>query len=262
MKKFSLILTLFFIGYYCQSQTDTLVTINDNKVSVNIQEITSKDVIYKLSGKTDLPLFHYPRKNLKSIIFKDGSEINANFNTIDPYQKIEIPKDKHIAYFTVSKIFQNHIGFAYEYIFKDNFMGIRVPLSVSFKDPYKFKPQGAFIYESDLNRIFTSGIDFNFYPVRLGKFKYTFGMGFQYAEYIYKKYKSFNYYYPWNDNNFTLEKGQHFSFVVNNGIITQVTKHLLINGSIGVGYQEEKRRDMYSSTGIRLNMTLNIGYMF
>ena len=246
-----------------KAQTDTLVTYKGKREPVIITEITSTEVIYKLPNKTDLPLFHCKRNLLSEIIFKDGTNINPKFNTINPYDKIEYPKAKAIVYFTPTKLFQNHIAFAYEYIFRKNIVGIHIPASVSFIDVYKFKPQGVFLYETDIQRKFTTGIDFNFYPFRLGKIKYVTGIGFQYAEFAYSYYPNYyNHYSLYNTpRKPIIGTGNHFSFVINNGITSQVTKHLIISATIGTGTQIENGQ-YYDEVKFRLNTTVNIGYTF
>jgi hypothetical protein len=231
-----ILLSCFFISQL-KAQTDTLITLSGKKEPVIITEITSTEIIYKLPNKTDLPLFHCKRSLLSEIIFKDGTSINPKFKSINPYDKIEYPKAKTIIYFTPTKLFQNHIAFAYEYIFRKNIVGIRIPASVSFMDAYTLKPQGAFLHRTDIHRTFTTGIDVNFYLLRIGKLKYVTGIGFQFAQFAYRYYPS---YYG---NNYIKEPkigtGNHYSFVINNGIISQVTKHFIICGTIGTGSQIE-----------------------
>lgn len=263
-KKIILLFCLFVSQL--KAQTDTLVTNKGKKESVIITEITSTEIIYKLPNKAELPLFHCKRNLLSEIIFKDGTSINPKFNTINPYEKIEYPKAKTIVYFTPTKLFQNHIAFAYEYIFRKNIVGIRIPASISFMNVNTLKPQGAFLYQTDIHRKFTAGIDINFYPLQLGKIKYVTGVGFQFAQFTYSYYPNYYYNYYYNNYNYyqqdaKIATGNHYSFVINNGIISQVTKHLIICATIGTGTQIEKGQ-YYNNAGIRLNTTVNIGYTF
>lgn len=253
-----ILLSCLFISQL-EAQTDTLIMYNGKKEPVIITEITSSEVIYKLPNTLELPLFHFRRNQLSEIKFKDGSSINPKFNTINPFDKITYPKPKAILYFTPTKLFQNHIAFAYEYIFRKNIVGIRIPASVSFVDINKLKPQGAFLRESDIHRRFTTGIDINFYPLRLGKIKYFTGIGIQYAQFTYRYYPA-GYQYNYS-RIMEIKTGNHFSFVVNNGIISEVTNHFIISGSIGIGSQIESGINYYSA-GIRLNTTINLGYTF
>ncbi len=237
-----------------QSQTDTLVTHNGQKVPVVITEITTGDIIYRLPNKPDLPLFHVKRSNVAEIIFKDGSEINPMFNTVNPYANMEYPKARTIFYFTPTRLFQNHIGFAYEHIFRKNFIGIRIPVSVAYNNVRKLAPEGVFMNENDNHRRFTAGIDLNIYPLRLGKFKYMTGIGIMYAQYAYRSILSYN---PPHSE---IRYGNHLSFLINNGFIAQATRHLVISATAGVGLQQESPD--YYGTRLRLNTTLNIGYLF
>ncbi len=224
------------------------------KIPVIITEITSSDIIYKIPGKPDLPLFHFKRNNVDDIIFKDGSTINPMFNTVNPYEKVEYPKAKTILYFTPTKLLQNHIGIAYEHIFRKNFIGIRIPLSMSYIDVRTFKPQGVFLHESDSYRKFTAGIDLNIYPMRLGKFRYMTGIGLMYAQFAYKSF--FNYKHT---PLYEVRYGNHLSFLINNGFIAQPTKHLAVSATMGIGFQDESPGN---SPTLRLNTTLNVGYVF
>lgn len=222
-----------------------------------ITEITTDDIIYKLPGKPDLPLFHFRRKDATEIIFKDGSTINPMFNTVNPFAKVEYPKARTIVYFTPTKLFQNHIGFAYEHIFRKNIIGIRIPVSVSFMDANSFKPQGLFLYESDLHRRFTAGIDLNIYPLRLGKLKYMTGIGLMYAPYTYQLFRGYN-----HTPMYSTENGLHYSFVINNGFMAQPTKHLMISGTMGLGLQYQTGYGYRDDFSPRLNSTVHVGYIF
>lgn len=237
-----------------QSQTDTLVTLNGQKVPVIITEITAKDIIYKIPNKPDLPLFHFKRSNVTEIIFKDGSEINPMFNTINPYAKMEYPKARTILYFTPTRLFQNHIGFAYEHVFRKNIIGIRIPVSVAYNEVRKLAPEGVFMNENDNHRRFTAGVDLNIYPFRLGKFKYVTGIGIMYAQFAYLAILSYK---PPHSE---IRYGNHLSFLINNGFIAQATKHLVISASVGAGLQHENPD--YYGTQLRINTTLNVGYLF
>jgi hypothetical protein len=238
------------------SQTDTLVMPEGNKIAVIITEITSSDIIYRIPNKPDLPLFHFKRNNVSDIIFKDGSSINPMFNTVNPYEKKEYPKARTIVYFTPTKLLQNHIGFAYEHIFRKNYVGIRVPVSVAYTDITKFKPRGVFLYESDIYRRFTAGLDLNIYPLRLGKFKYVTGISVMYAKFAYKSYFNYNH-TPRYETRF----GNHYSFLINNGFIAQPTKHFVVSATMGVGFQSEEPA-YNGDPSLRLNTTLNVGYLF
>lgn len=240
-----------------QSQTDTLVTPRGQKVSVIITEITTSDIIYKLPDKPDLPLLHFKRNNLEEIILKDGSSVDPKFNTINPFDKIEQPKARTIVSFIPTKLFQNHIGFAYEHIFRKNVIGIRIPVSVSFMDANTFRPQGLFLYENDLHRRFTAGIDLNIYPLRLGKFKYMTGVGLLYAPYTFRVFNGYRY-----TPVFSTANGLHYSFVIHNGFIAQPSKHLVISGTMGLGIQYETPQQRRMDVAPRLNTTVHMGYIF
>lgn len=261
MKKLWLVLTVQ--SFVLNSQTDTLITLGGSKVSVIITEITTRDVIYKIPSKPSLPLLHYSRSNLQEIILSDGSSINPKYKNVNPLDKAEKEKGKYVLYFTPSKIFQNQIGIAYEYIFNDHLVGIRIPLSIAALNPTKIDKEGAFLHESDNKRFFATGIDLNFYPFRIGKFRYVVGLGLQYAQFSYQKYHYGSSYPNYSPGYYTKERGDHYSFVINNGFISKLNKHFVISGSAGFGWQFENASTNYSNgRGLRLNLNLNIGYMF
>lgn len=238
-----------------QSQTDTIVTQSGQKVSVIITEITAKDIIYKLPNKPELPLYHFKRSNAHEIIFKDGSSIDPKYNTVNPFEKVAEPKARTIVSFIPTKLFQNHIGFAYEHIFRKNIIGIRIPVSVSLTDGNSFNRMGLTLYENDLNRRFTAGIDVNVYPLRLGKFKYMTGVGLMYAPFRYQVFNGYN-----HTPAYRTENGLQYSFVINNGFIAQPTKHLVISGTMGLGVQYETGRG--NDFMPRLNTNVHVGYIF
>lgn len=264
MKKLGLVLILIVQNFGLKSQTDTLITLSGSKVSVIITEITTRDVIYKIPSKPNLPLLHYSRSNLQEIILSDGSAINPKYRNVNPLDKAEKAKGKYVLSFTPSKIFQNQIGIAFEYIFNDHLVGIKIPLSIAALNPNTINNKGAFFHESDNKRFFTTGIDLNFYPYRIGKFRYLIGLGIQYAQFSYKKYQYISNYpnYP-SSYYYTDARGEHLSFVINNGFISKLNKHFVISGTVGFGLQSENASTNYSNgRGLRVNLCMNIGYMF
>jgi hypothetical protein len=257
IKHFLACVAAFIACTALQSQTDTIITQSGQKVSVIITEITAKDIIYKLPNKPELPLFHFKRSNAHDIIFKDGSSVDPKFNTVNPFEKVAQPKARTIVSFIPTKLFQNHIGFAYEHIFRKNIIGIRIPVSVSFMEANSFKPQGLFLYENDLHRKFTAGIDLNIYPLRLGKFKYMTGISLMYAPYTYQVFNGYK-----HTPVYRTENALHYEFVINNGFIAQPTKHLVISGTMGLGIQYETGHQYREDFAPRLNTTIHLGYIF
>ncbi len=238
-----------------QSQTDTIITQDGQKVSVIITEITAKDIIYKLPNKPELPLFHFKRSSAHEVIFKDGSSVDPGYNTVNPFEKVAQPKARTIVSFIPTKLFQNHIGFAYEHIFRKNIIGIRIPVSVSFTDANTVKRMGLFLYENDLNRKFTAGIDLNVYPLMLGKFKYMTGVSLMFAPYSYQVFNGYH-----HTPVYRTENAMQYSFVINNGFIAQPMKHLVISGTMGLGVQYQNGRG--NEFMPRLNTTVHVGYIF
>lgn len=255
MKKLNLIIWLVTLSTIANSQTDTLVTVNNYKVPVIITEITAREVIYRLPNKPDMPLLHYARFNLKEIILKDGEVINPKYKSVNPFDKKEVIKGKTILYFTPSKLFINQIGFAAERVFSNNHLGICIPFSFAYSDPYKVNSQGSTLNTSfDNKRFWSTGVDINIYPFKLRRFNYVVGVSAQYAQFAYLRNTS-----SWGSSKttFSQERGIHYSVLINNGFISRIGKHFIINASTGFGLQSEN-----FDTNIRLNASLNIGYIF
>ena len=259
MKKTSLFIYFACISAFLHCQTDTLETINGNKVSVIITEITPNEIIYKIPSKPNAPLFHFARIDLKGIVLKDGSSVNPIYDkSANPLDKSETLKKRSIIYFTPSKLVLNQIGFAYEYVFKSNLVGIRIPASVAFIDAAKANLQGSTLHRTDNKRYFSTGIDVNFYPFKLGNFKYVTGFGLQYAQFAYQPYYGYSYPPIYSANKI----GNHYSFIINNGFFSQLGKHFVMNCTVGMGLQFETTNYYNGQITPRINATFNVGYLF
>lgn len=250
-----------------QSNTDTLITENDIKIPVLITEISRKEVIYRIPSKSNMPLLHYSRKDLNQIILKDGTTIDPLFQSVNPFKNSEEIKSKSIISFIQSKLLQRQLGIAYEYLFKKNKVGIKVPFCISLFDVTKnYDDNNVYsTYPNDNKRFFSTGIDINYYPRNLGRIRYLVGIGLQYAQYYYEEsYYTANPYGPVFSYTYHNPKvtGYHYSFVINNGLFLRLNKHFIMTGSTGVGLQYETAVTYNHNLKVRFNGTFGFGYMF
>lgn len=251
------------------AQTDTLIQSYNHKVSVIITEITSKEVIYRLVNKPEMPLIHCSLNNLKSIVLKDGSHIDPQNVSVDPFDKNASIKESTILYFTPSKLVVNQLGFAIERIVQNNHFGVRIPFSFSVGVPYATTQSGWSLYESDKHRFWSTGIDFNIYPFGIKeKLTFTWGIGLQYARFGYYRTETF---ITNASPVITKENGNHYSGICNLGIISKLTNRFVFGTTAGLGFQYEnaiykiinnKVTGSENTSNIRLNATINLGYKF
>ena len=155
----------------------------------------------------------------------------------------------------------------------DSQVGGKVPLTVGFGHP---SPLNRRNNHYQTYKTFSTGLEFNFYSGLKGRFRYFVGPALQYGQFRYRYAEQyadvyFLWWYLWKGyGNYQEATGQHFAFLINNGIWYQLGKRFVFSADSGVGLQMKvldatrKNLDTEDLEGGRFKVSgnFNLGYQF
>ena len=224
---------------------DVLHMKNDSKLMVKVREINTKEVKYKKYDNLEGPDYSVDKKDVEKIVYENGS-IEQVAKKAD-----SLEFKSNIISFNYGDLMKVRANFSYERLFRAGFMGIKIPIAVSFEnDNYSYY---------DDSPLFFSGVDFNFYPYGQKKLTYftglavRMGMTQSYNEIIYDDYT-----YPYYGSNYRYRPSAFFmGGYVNNGLTLHLTKNFSISSMFGLGIKgKEASGRLYSHAIGELNASI------
>jgi hypothetical protein len=111
------------------------------------------------------------------------------------------------------------------------------------------------------NRIFSSGLDLNFYIGKPDRFRYYIGPSLQLGFF---KYRFYDYRSPTVvEQNRT---GTHFALLINNGLWYQISKKAVLGMDLGLGFQKRaapRTYSYYENSGTpKMSANISAGFQF
>ena len=176
----------------------------------------------------------------------------------------------------VDMVFTN-LTITYErFLGKNRQSGLKVPVSISLDQhtPMFYRKNSIGYYQT--NKLFSTGLELNFYAQPSKGVTYFFGPAFQYGRFRYR----YGVEYLGEADFFGLELGsvyrtdesvaEHYGFVLNNGINWQVGKRFLITADLGIGFRNnvlDKTRsnlamEELAGGGLKATSNFSFGYRF
>lgn len=255
--KFSLFILLLlpFNKAYAQ---DTIYTYQKQKLAVDIIEIKSDQVAFKLSNSDDKVEYYLSKSEIAVIVYRDGkiesfSTKKLKEKSLSKTKKDTLKLGNNLISMNVSDVIFGQLTLDYERILKQGYFSFKVPLSLGL---YQIGG-GNRIYSDDLiyyslNKIFSTGLSFHFYPYNQGYTKLFIGPSIETG-----LYKNVNYYYL--DTRYPDTKRINFyaSFQFHTGVLFTLNDRFQIATSLGFG-----RNFDYNARRIALRLGLNVGYRF
>ncbi|HEX8548552.1 MAG TPA: hypothetical protein VF691_16440 [Cytophagaceae bacterium] len=260
---------LLLLSSYSFAQ-DVIVKRDDSRLDAKVVEIGPSTITYKKFNSTDGKEFKISKNDVTEIQYQNGEVEQVTAPSVRSSYTTDFGKH-FISYNTMSLLFSN-ISFAYEYYFSTGHFGIKVPLTLGFGNT-DFDPLGNDnnIYSIGLNKVYSAGVDFNFYPGGQGRFRYFLGTGLEFGQFNY--YRS--YYNPNSQTNYgsdtkTREIGTYFAIPFKNGLHIQPTKNFNIQLSTGIGLGRSNAnygtyysyQDTEEDYLLYWNTSLNLGVRF
>lgn len=255
--RFSALVVGFILGSCQLLAQDTIFVNNKKKILSKVLEINNRDVKYKkysdLTGKTYL----IDKRDLIKIVYSNGTADTFNVKLAKiPVKAQPAPVVKKFdpraadyfrnhAFFNVTDLFFGVFTAGYERTIKSGKYSYLIPLSIGMtymgitnseydqSNPMSSVfPMGAYYYK---NKIFSTGIELNFFPAGQGTLKYFLGPALEYGQFRY-------YLYEGNENNpgtFTIKKttSPFITLMFKNGFLYQYSKKFNIKAFLAMGFQ-------------------------
>ena len=250
--------SLLFILTSCQLfAQDTIFVINKKKILSQVIEINNRDVMYKKVPDVNGRTYHIDKKDLIKIVYSNGVADTFNMKLAKNSVKVQpapvIKKYdprasdffRNHAFLNVTDLFFGVFTAGYERTMKSGRYSYLIPLSIGMgymgliesdydqSNPMSSVfPMGAFYYKS---KIFSTGIELNFFPQGQGTLKYFLGPALEYGQFRYYLYKG-------NENNpgtFTFKKSASpfITLMFKNGFLYQCSKKINFRTFLAMGFQ-------------------------
>lgn len=253
MKKLSLISGILMILTEIIFAQDLIFKRNGEIIEGKVLEINESDIKYKKKDDPNSPMYSVDKTNILKIRYANGKVesygTGATGTLIDDetLKKIEfdstIKKRKNIIGWDIAQFIYVSGGLAYERFFgKNSQFSIRIPFSFGFyyigNEENLSYGDAYYIYQK--GKIVGGALEFNYYPLGMGKFKYFMGPYFEYGIFAYTT-RPYYYYYPYPSYTDPLRyDGQHIAGGINNGFIYHITKNLTLTGTFGLGMKKDE----------------------
>ena len=219
MKTLIITMGLLLTGVLTFGQ-DIIYLKNGENIDAKVVSVQSRTIQYKLHQHLEGPEYEVRKNKVFMIIYEDGrkemitSSKAASFN----------PNPNAIS-LNYGELGWLRLGLSYERQFGDGYMGIKIPVSISFDQNYGY-------YGNSIR--YQSGVDFNYYPLGQRRVSYFTGIGARAGVMESNYYYYYDSYYPYEP----LMYQEDILFVagfVNNGVNWRITDNFSIGGMFGLG---------------------------
>lgn len=259
MKKNIFFVCSLLFTVYCYSQ-DVIYKTDNTKLEGKVLEVGTSEIRYKLASNPDGPTYVIVKSDLVLITYQNGSHqlfSSENKSSQPKFDSLTLNFCRNFIGLDIAEFATTSIGMTFERTFgKKGMFALRVPFSVGLNKNNNYY-QGGYPY----GKIFSTGIDFIYFPTGQGKLRYYAAPYFEFGMFRY----SDNYYLYGNDvQPVYLEKadGKHYAGGIKNGVLYQPTRHFCISADFGFGIKKDEK--IYSGESINPHFKANVivGYRF
>lgn len=261
-------ITLFLFTSNLVHAQDTLYRNDGSKQIAKILEVNETQIKYKPGSNLNGPTYVINRDDVIKIVYESGlvDVVSKKItNNIVP-AGIEDPRNtdfgRNFISLNVPDVWLGSLTFNYERTFKSGDFSFKCPLSLGLSS-IGLANSGSQNYDYggyyNRDKIFSTGLDFYFYPFGQGKAKFFFGPSVEYGQFNYWIYN----YNPAGTSN-QKERGTYHAILLQNGFLFQPSKHFNLSINVGMGYSSTTSDGYSGSTGGRITFRggLNMGYKF
>jgi hypothetical protein len=245
---------------------DIIYLKNGDKVLTIIEEITPDMVKYKKYDNQSGPIYSVFKSDVLVIDYENGKTEVFESQGISRKSKsngnggIKISNEdfgRHFAGVNLAGFVGTNIHLLYEYTFKNNVIGIRLPLM------FRLGSGESDVFEYTNN--FLTGIDFRFYPTGQGIIKYVFTPSIAMGNVRYTAFQWIdNPNDPWGGGIGIEERRTDFQniFQIYNGIVFTPVPNLRFGMDIGFGVRNVYNKQLGSETNPYASFMTYLGYKF
>jgi hypothetical protein len=237
---------------------DTIYTFRKQKLAVDIIEVKNDQVAFKLSNNDDTSEYYLSKDDIAVIVYRNGklesfSNKKLKEKSLTKTKRDTLKLGKNIISMNVSDVIFGQLTVNYERFLKLGYFSFKVPLSLGL---YQIGG-GDRIYSDDLiyyslNKIFSTGFSFHFYPYNQGYTKLFLGPSIETGLYKNENYYYSDMYYP------RAKKNEIYaSFQFHTGVLFTFNNNFQLSTSLGIGRNFEHNERI-----IALRLGLNVGYRF
>lgn len=210
---------------------DKLFKKDGSKLEVKITEVGINTVKYKLFTNPEGPDYVLLKTDVLLIEYANGStEVFKDSGYDAPPKEFTYQSSKEIArnIITVNmvQLLYSNFTLAYERRSQNGSLGVRFPVSIGLSENRETYEYAGSL---SINKIYSIGVDFNFYPSPNKKLAYYIGPSIYYG--------SNRYYYYTNYPGYGTVgvKSNNYSFMINNGLMFQPVANFAFSTSLGIG---------------------------
>lgn len=249
MKKYILLVSCLLISVYCFSQ-DAIYKTDNTKIEGKILEVGSFGIKYKLASNPDGPTYVISKPDVILVTYQNGT--HEQFSQQVKFDSVSVNFCRNFIGLDILEFVNSSIGITYERTFgKKGMFAVRIPFAVGLN-------QDSYYNDYPYGKIFSTGVDFLYFPTGQGKVRYYAAPYFEYGMFRYRDYY-YSDFYPQKPNK---SDGQHYAGGIKNGVLFQPTRHFCISSDFGFGIKKNETSLTDESFEPHFKLNIILGYRF
>ena len=261
---------------------DLIKRSDETSIEAQVLEVRGSQIFYKKWAEQAGPTVILGTVYVQYILYRNGTRQDFPRSAIlatslPPPPSLEKPVNlgRNMVSIMPGDLIFNNAAFAYERLFgAASRVGVKVPLTVGFGHQ---EPINRYQNDYQPNKIFSTGLELNFYTTPAARFRYFIGPAFQYGRFRYRyaeEYLGELDFFGWRlgkvYGSYRESVGEHFAVILNNGVWYQIGKRFVFTATGGLGWQtkvlDKTRRNLNTEdlAGARFKPAgnLSLSYQF
>ncbi len=245
---------------YCFAQ-DAIYKTDNTKIEGKVMEVGTSEIKYKPASNPDGPAYVISKHDLVLITYQNGSHelfASVNKSSQPKFDSLSVNFCRNLIGLDIAEFTNTSIGMIYERTFgKKGMFAVRLPFSVSLNKNIRN-------YDNSYvgGKIFSTGLDFMYFPTGQGVLKYYAAPYFEWGMFRYRDFYYWDFTMEYSAPSTEKSNGQHYAGGIKNGLLFQPTRHFSISADVGFGVKKDET--YRSGELIQANFRANviIGYRF
>ena len=273
------IVLLGMVGARPSLAQDLIVRTDGTRIEARLLEVNGPQITYKSWAGQDGPITLLSTDYVRYVQYQDGTRRDFTIAVLPPTgppvaEQAPCPGRNIVAIRPLDS-WLTCLTLTYERLLgPDRRVGVKVPLTVKLHRQPAETRHGLGYYPA--NKVFSTGLEVDFYSGPPARFRYFFGPAVQYGQFRYRSGQE----YLGNLDFFGLDfgpvytyeegVGEHFALLFNNGVYYQMGKRFVFAADAGIGWQTkilDKRlrnldTDELAGSQLKVTANINFGYQF